>query len=934
MKRLLSLPPSIVPHFHSITGLDPAQYFCTSDPEGQRVGSGGGTAWLLHQAHKAEAPDTPMGEWLRRERRILIHAGGQSRRLPAYAPIGKLLTPLPVMRWSRGQRINQTLLDMQLPLYEEMMAAAPEGLHTMVVSGDMLVRKTQPLQRIPEADIVCYGLWADPALAAHHGVFYLRRDTPSRLDFMLQKPSVEEQARLMPTHYGLMDIGIWLLSDRAVERLMGKCGTAERPTYYDLYTAFGGALGQSPSQPDAALADLSVAILPLQGGEFYHFGTTPELLSSSLALQNLVLDQRVILKMGIKQQSSVFTQNAIVERRPDATNENIWIENAHVPETWHYSQRNVITGVPRNNWTIALPPGVCVDIVPVGESEWCIRPYGYDDAFRGNFFDPTTRYLGGLLRDWLAARGIGGEEKSGPTDLQDAPIFPVVSHTADIGRWLSWMISPTPSKSMVKEYLALPRLSADQIMQHANLSRLTAQREAYRKSNLTALAKNWRRSIFYQTDLATMRSLYAAADLPLPEPVGDDAPLMTRIHDAVLRGDDAHAFSLLREGLLAPARAERQRPQRTTYDDQIVWGRSPVRIDLAGGWTDTPPYCLYSGGAVVNVAALLNDQPPLQAYVKPTATPHIICRSIDLGAEECITTYDELRAFTTVGSPFSIPKAALALCGFLPEYCAEAYPSLRHQLEDMGGGIEITLLSAVPAGSGLGTSSILAATVLGALSDFCGLGWDKTTIADRTIMLEQLLTTGGGWQDQYGGVLPGVKLLQTHAGFDQKATARYLPDTLFTSADTHDCHLLYYTGLRRTAKHILAEIVRGMFLNSSTHLALLGNMRDHALHLFDTMQMGDFAAYGKAIRTTWQQNCLLDSGTNPPIVARLCAEVDDLCTGYKLPGAGGGGFLYMVAKDPEAATRIRRLLHDNPLTPCARFVKMDISTKGLQISRS
>ena len=77
------------------------------------------------------------------------------------------------------------------------------------------------------------------------------------------------------------------------------------------------------------------------------------------------------------------------------------------------------------------------------------------------------------------------------------------------------------------------------------------------------------------------------------------------------------------------------------------------------------------------------------------------------------------------------------------------------------------MLSAIPAGSGLGTSSILASTVLGSLNDFCGLGWDKNEIGRRTLVLEQLLTTGGGWQDQFGGLLAGVKLLQTQRGFDR-----------------------------------------------------------------------------------------------------------------------------------------------------------------------
>ena len=79
---------------------------------------------------------------------------------------------------------------------------------------------------------------------------------------------------------------------------------------------------------------------------------------------------------------------------------------------------------------------------------------------------------------------------------------------------------------------------------------------------------------------------------------------------------------------------------------------------------------------------------------------------------------------------------------------------------------------------------------------------------------------------------------------------------------------------------------------------------------------------------------MLDSGTNPDAVKALTDLVDDLCLGYKLPGAGGGGYLYMVAKDPEAAARIRQTLCANRTNANARFVEMSLSRTGLQVSRS
>ena len=274
------------------------------------------------------------------------------------------------------------------------------------------------------------------------------------------------------------------------------------------------------------------------------------------------------------------------------------------------------------------------------------------------------------------------------------------------------------------------------------------------------------------------------------------------------------------------------------------------------------------------------------------------------------------------------------MAGFLPRCSARHYPSLRAQWQAFGSGIEVTLLSAIPAGSGLGTSSLLASTVLGALNDFCGLSWDKREIGNRTLILEQLLTTGGGWQDQFGGLLPGVKLLQTAKGFAQNPVVRWLPSSLFTHPEYRDCHLLYYTGITRTAKTILAEIVRKMFLNQHEELALLREMKRHTMEMFEAIQRARFTEMGQLVRRTWQHNQLLDSGTNPPEVQQLTALIDDLCLGYKLPGAGGGGYLYMIAKDPEAAHRIRHILDTHRRHPNARFVDMTLSESGLQISRS
>jgi hypothetical protein len=301
MRRLLSLPPNAVKDYTQLHHRSEKEWFCTSDPRDKRLGSGSGTTWLLEECYREEHPGIDFNDWLSAEKRIVIHAGGQSRRLPAYAVTGKISLPVPVFRWARGQRLSQDLLSLQLPLYEKIMEQSPASLRTLVVSGDVYIHAEKPLQEIPEADVVCYGLWVDASLATRHGVFAARRETPEELDCMLQKPSLRDLENLSHSHFFLMDIGLWLLSDRAVQLLRERSyGDGEKMQFYDLYSEFGLALGNRPAIKDEAINNLSVKILPLNGGEFYHYGTSREMISSTLALQNKVYDQRLIMHRKIK----------------------------------------------------------------------------------------------------------------------------------------------------------------------------------------------------------------------------------------------------------------------------------------------------------------------------------------------------------------------------------------------------------------------------------------------------------------------------------------------------------------------------------------------------------------------------------------------------------------------------------------------------------
>ncbi len=675
-------------------------WFAAADPPRASLGSGGATAQLLVSAWQAETHAVPFLQWLTARRRLLIHGGGQSRRLPAYAATGKPLRPIPVFRWARGQRLDQTLLDLQLPDYRRVLGHAPRSYPLLVASGDVLLRFGPELPSFPEVDVLGLGMWVTPEKAKDFGVFFVPRDRPTVLGFFLQKPAPARIRQLAGEYLYLVDTGMWLLSERAIRLLLGKSGWDEsRQTFagdaaqrYELYGQFGRALGATPEQPDPELGVLTSAVVPLPEPEFYHFGTSQQLIESMSALQNRVLDETKLGLIGARRHPDQYVQNARLGfplRQEE--NHHLWVENSCVPGSWHLGHHHVLTGVPENTWDLHLESGVCLDFVPIEEDRWCVRVYGINDPFRGRMGETDTRWFDRSARDWFEVRRLDFEAArlAPEMDIQSAPLFPVLGAAELEPRFLEWLFAARPGSdtAAARRWLAAERLSAEAIPERVNLDRLYAERARNRSACLLPLLRNSRWSVFYRLDLESTARLFAATPYEFQTDgaagaVAERDPMQAvreqMVRAAILRQrgrrdwehheDEAfgHLRGLIeREAQLAPAL-----PRRCAQEDQIVWGRSPVRLDLAGGWTDTPPYCLEHGGKVVNLAVDLNGQPPLQVFARLSERPELVIRSIDLGVEQRVDSYEALDTFAQPGSEFALAKAALALAGFLPRFHA------------------------------------------------------------------------------------------------------------------------------------------------------------------------------------------------------------------------------------------------------------------------
>lgn len=144
----------------------------------------------------------------------------------------------------------------------------------------------------------------------------------------------------------------------------------------------------------------------------------------------------------------------------------------------------------------------------------------------------------------------------------------------------------------------------------------------------------------------------------------------------------------------------------------------------------------------------------------------------------------------------------------------ESPKTLQQQLkEKYGAGFEVHSWSNVPKGSGLGASSILSGALMAALLSAAGFTYNTDSLIHAVLHLEQMLTTGGGWQDQVGGLLPGIKLGRSEGKLPLKVESEVLKIDNEKMKRIVDHSLLVFTGKPRLAKNML-QVKVALFLTS------------------------------------------------------------------------------------------------------------------------
>jgi fucokinase len=653
----------------------------------------------------------------------------------------------------------------------------------------------------------------------------------------------------------------------------------------------------------------------------------------------------------------------------------------------------VVSGVIDPDGSFALgPERVCVVLpILVDDAErFAAFLYGVGDNPKLGLTDTACTFCNEPMGTWLEQRGVAPEQIwdiGTPRTLWNARLFPVLSRMSDLGKFM-WIPGRMPSGEECLEWLASSRMSMSEAIRKANCGKILSVRDQVR---VTALRMRVRalldgdedlRPLFREAETRALcvgvaeeiqsfavatqspflkaRAFRALSDLlngrlrqiggasqsdagsvsvpsgVLPTWPRFVAPYMQRWagsgdeEDAVAllwRVFDELAFRQIAEVIEGSFVGRNREVHCALLPSETVVVEVPVRIDLGGGWTDTPPYSLEKGGAVTNVALLLFGKRPIRVTVRPLSEPVIELTSVDIGYSARITRCEALQQYGDPTDPVALHKGALVLRGIVPP---DARGPVEPLLRRFGAGIAVESHCDLPKGSGLGTSSLLAIALTAALNRLCGVERAMDDLFQDVLCLEQMLTTGGGWQDQIGGAVGGYKLIRTGPGVSQKPSIQKVDAAHVALKEFDERLVVYYTGAQRLAKNILRVVV-GRYLSRDAEVVLaLHRLHGVAEDLWSAMGNGDVDKIGAIMNEAWRLNKVLNPSSTAPAIDDLIDGITDLCSGVKLVGAGGGGFLVALAKSRHAAAELRERLGD--WSPDGRVYNHEIAPEGLVVT--
>jgi D-glycero-alpha-D-manno-heptose-7-phosphate kinase len=312
----------------------------------------------------------------------------------------------------------------------------------------------------------------------------------------------------------------------------------------------------------------------------------------------------------------------------------------------------------------------------------------------------------------------------------------------------------------------------------------------------------------------------------------------------------------------------------------VIISKTPLRVSFVGGGTDLPDFYETHGGAVLSTA--------IDKWIHVIVAPRF--------EGDIRVSYSQTEIVDTAADvQHELVREALRATG-LPR------------------SLDIVTLADVPSqGTGLGSSSAVTVGLLGTLYAYQGIYKSALDLAEEASYIEiSLLGKPIGRQDQYAAAFGGFNLIEflPRGKGVRVEPVIYPPRTL---ERLHHSLMLFYTGRHRAAADVLAG-QREAIRDGRSVKALIA-MRDLAYRLRDAVGNGDIEDFGSILDRNWELKQSLADGVSDQTTDGLYRRaIEAGATGGKLLGAGGGGFLLVVAPT-DRHDSVRSALSDLRETP-------------------
>ncbi|MEX1000524.1 MAG: hypothetical protein WDZ35_00265 [Crocinitomicaceae bacterium] len=306
----------------------------------------------------------------------------------------------------------------------------------------------------------------------------------------------------------------------------------------------------------------------------------------------------------------------------------------------------------------------------------------------------------------------------------------------------------------------------------------------------------------------------------------------------------------------------------------IIRSKAPFRLGLAGGGTDVSPYSDLFGGAILNASVSLYAR----TTIIPTENGKIVFKNAD---QQTSFSFDSVKELPLNG----IINLQLGI-----------YNRIVKEFTKVPLSFEMTTSMDVPTGSGLGTSSTLVVSILGAFVEWLQLPLGEYDIAHLAYEIERLdLKMAGGKQDQYAATFGGINFMEFLEN-DKVIVNPLRTKKSFLNELNFDL-ILYHTNSNRNSSKIIEDQVKHVLNKESKALDAMHHIKKEAYRMKKAFITADIKQVGEILHSSWNHKKNMASGITTPQIDEIYETAMNAgATGGKISGAGGGGFLMFLAE--------------------------------------